>query len=273
MKSVDHEKTLAQAKHVVAMRGPSHELAQAYIDLHERQDAMKDMREAAGFSSWAEVLVEVDKLRGDHFQAKVYRWMRETFSEEICKDITERNHRFLEEALELVQATGCGADEAHKLVDYVYGRPVGETQQEIGGVMVTLAALCGALGIKMQKCGDHEIERVMDPEIMQRIREKQKTKPKFSPLPGVYPERVDIPTVIPQHARELRKCIAAMRVGTDPDGSQFGQQISPALEDIDLILKSIATQPDALCNRPPAGWACSRSRFHSGPCAASQVTE
>ena len=65
------------------------------------------------------------------------------FTEEICRDRVQRNHRFLEEALELVQSLGCTASEAHQLVDYVFGRPVGEPTQELGGAIITLHALAG----------------------------------------------------------------------------------------------------------------------------------
>jgi hypothetical protein len=123
------------------------------------------------------------------FQARVAPWMQECFGPEISADQTERNHRFLEEALELVQACGCSADEAHKLVDYVFARPVGEKSQEVGGVHVTLAALCLAQDIDSQAAAESELARIMQPEMVERIREKQKRKPAMSPLPGIYPDR------------------------------------------------------------------------------------
>ena len=83
-------------------------------------------------------------------QSRVLPWMLACFGPTIPFDKTERNHRFLEEALELVQSIGCTQSEAHQLVDYVYGRPAGEPSQEVGGVMVTLAALCIAV-VKKQK--------------------------------------------------------------------------------------------------------------------------
>lgn len=76
------------------------------------------------------------------FQDRVQPWMLECFGAEIAADRKERNHRFLEESLELVQAHGCTQVEAHQRVDYVYGRDIGEKAQEVGGVMATLAALC-----------------------------------------------------------------------------------------------------------------------------------
>ncbi len=116
------------------------------------------------------------------FQRRVQDWMMECFSMEVCRDHIERNHRFLEEALELVQACGCTASEAHQLVDYVYGRPVGEPTQEIGGVMVTLAALCLANDYDMHEAGETELARVWTK--IDQIRAKQAAKPKHSPLPA-----------------------------------------------------------------------------------------
>ena len=78
------------------------------------------------------------------FQICVGLWIKACLGPLIAADVTERNHRFLEEALELVQSKGCTASEAHQLVDYVFNRPIGEPFQELGGVMVTLAALANA---------------------------------------------------------------------------------------------------------------------------------
>lgn len=119
------------------------------------------------------------------FQKRVQPWMMECFGPAIASDREERNHRFLEEALELVQACGCTASEAHQLVDYVYGRPVGDKPQEVGGVMVTLAALCLAQGLDMHECGEIELARIWTK--VEKIRAKQAAKPKHSPLPEVAP--------------------------------------------------------------------------------------
>ncbi len=116
------------------------------------------------------------------FQARVQPWMMACFGAAIAADGAERNHRFLEESLELVQACGCTASEAHQLVDYVYGRPVGERAQEVGGVMVTLAALCLAQGLDMHAAGETELARIWTK--VEAIRAKQAAKPKHSPLPA-----------------------------------------------------------------------------------------
>jgi hypothetical protein len=115
------------------------------------------------------------------FQDRVHPWLLVCFGEEIANDKVERNHRFLEEALELVQSTGCTQSEAHQLVDYVFARPVGEPEQETGGVMVTLAALCLAHQIDMDAAGETELARIW--ASIEKIRAKQAAKPKHSPLP------------------------------------------------------------------------------------------
>lgn len=115
------------------------------------------------------------------FQERVHPWMMVCFGEMVSGDKEERNHRFLEEALELVQACKCTREEAHQLVDYVYGRDEGEINQEVGGVMVTLAALCLAQGFDMHEGGETELSRIWTK--IEQIRAKQEAKPKYSPLP------------------------------------------------------------------------------------------
>lgn len=129
------------------------------------------------------------------FQERVQPWMMECFGPMIAGDREERNHRFLEEALELVQACGCSASEAHQLVDYVYGRPIGEKPQEVGGVMVTLAALCLAHDIDLHQAAEIELARIWTK--VEAIRAKQAAKPKHSPLPEaeVVPREAQQPVV------------------------------------------------------------------------------
>lgn len=121
----------------------------------------------------------------DTFQKRVDAWIQACFGPEIGADKTERNHRFIEEALELVQAGGCTVSEAHQLVDYVFNRPVGELNQEVGGVMNTLASLCNVHGIDLDAAAETELARVWTK--VEKIRAKSVTKPKHSPLPGRTP--------------------------------------------------------------------------------------
>lgn len=125
---------------------------------------------------------ELEECTWPSFQQRVQPWLLACFGADIAADRIERNHRFLEEALELVQSTGCTSSEAHQLVDYVFRRIVGEPAQEVGGVMVTLAALCLANGLDMHDAGEVELARIWTK--VEAIRAKQAAKPKHSPLPA-----------------------------------------------------------------------------------------
>lgn len=115
------------------------------------------------------------------FQARVLRWMLACFGPQISADKVERNHRFYEEATEAVQAGGMTENEAYQLVQYVYGRPSGTLHQEVGGVMVTLAALCSAHDVNMLQAAEDELTRVWTK--IADIRAKQAAKPKGSVRP------------------------------------------------------------------------------------------
>lgn len=119
------------------------------------------------------------------FQKRVVEWLMACFSMEVCRDGIERNHRFLEEAIELVQSLDCTRSEAHQLVDYVFDRPVGEPMQELGGTLVTLTALANCHDMDMMQAGEIELARVWTK--IDKIRAKQAAKPKHSPLPQHVP--------------------------------------------------------------------------------------
>lgn len=116
-----------------------------------------------------------------NLQSRVAAWVVEAFGLAAAGDKSERNHRFLEESLELVQSLGCGRREAEQLVEYVYNRPSGLPAQEVGGVMVTLFALCQASKLDALECCDIELARCY--EKIETIRKKQATKPGDSPIP------------------------------------------------------------------------------------------
>jgi len=122
-------------------------------------------------------------------QKRVAAWMLECFGLQIAMDKVERADRFIEEALELAQATGWAADRAHALVDYVFGRPVGEISQEVGGVMVTLAALCNVFDVDIDAEAKREVDRITQPENVLKIRAKQAEKPTGSALPVASPPK------------------------------------------------------------------------------------
>ncbi|QDG93246.1 hypothetical protein NIBR502774_12460 [Rhizobium sp. NIBRBAC000502774] len=120
-------------------------------------------------------------MSSQRFQARVYEWTTACFPQSAQSDVSERAHRFLEEAIELVQASNCSREEAHALVDYVFSRPEGASLQEAGGVLVTLAALCSVQGIDMELAGEKELSRNWSR--IDKIRAKQAAKPQGSALP------------------------------------------------------------------------------------------
>ncbi|CCP15836.1 hypothetical protein SMRA8_1770 [Stenotrophomonas maltophilia RA8] len=124
---------------------------------------------------------------GQSFQAGAAEWMGQCFLPSLYSNMTERGDRLLEEVLELLQAHGYDKARVPTLVDYVFGRPVGDPAQEVGGVMVTLAGYCWVAGLDMHAAGDAELARINQPEVMAKIRAKQEAKNALhfdTPLPG-----------------------------------------------------------------------------------------
>lgn len=122
----------------------------------------------------------------DEFQNRVAKWCAECFGRTTAENPAERNWRFLEEALELVQSLGGNAEDAHKLVDYVFARESGDPAQEIGGTMVTLAALASASQLQLNNHAMAELQRIEQPDVMNSIRVKHAEKIHRSPLAGDY---------------------------------------------------------------------------------------
>ena len=123
------------------------------------------------------------KTINDEKTAIVGDWLIDCFDEKIAINKRERCDRFLEEALELVQSLHYKKEDIPFLVDYVYSRPAGEPAQEVGGVTTTLSALCYGHKINLNQAAQDELDRINKPEIKEKIRIKQKNKPKNSPLP------------------------------------------------------------------------------------------
>lgn len=116
-------------------------------------------------------------MSGDQssFQARVAAWTLDCFGREIAFDRTERGDRVLEETLELLQSGGYDPARVAAMRDYVFGRAAGEPDQELGGVMVTLAAYAAAFGLDLQGAGETELARILTKT--EAIRAKQATKP------------------------------------------------------------------------------------------------
>jgi len=112
------------------------------------------------------------------FQLRVKPWVTACFGSDFYMDKKERNHRFLEESIELVQSLGCSKEEALFILNYVYERDVGIPEQEVGGVMTTLAVLCMSNDMDMHKAGEKELSRIW--EKIEQIRHKTSLKPKYN---------------------------------------------------------------------------------------------
>lgn len=201
------------------------------------------------------------------FQGRVKPWMDACFGPEISADKIERNQRFLEEALELVvQACGCTRSEAHQLVDYVFDRDTGERGQEVGGVMVTLAALCLAQGLDMRQCGETELARIWTK--VEKIRAKQADKPKHSPLPQSHDDALSAAQAkiaeqaaeierLREHVGNARMCVNCGRI---VDAQQYARG-----DTVDGC-----KSPDACCldMTPQEAWLHWRDKCHNDRSAA-----
>lgn len=108
------------------------------------------------------------------FQDGVRSWVERCMGVRVARSPNERCRRFLEEALELVQAGGLEASKVMQMVSYVYNRPAGDMAQEVGGVSVTLAALCSAYNLDLEYCAYAELQRIE--ANMEAIREKHNHK-------------------------------------------------------------------------------------------------
>jgi hypothetical protein len=118
-------------------------------------------------------------------QSVVHRWCVNAFGDDHARSVEQRGIRLAEEAIETAQASGCQAEMLHRLVDYVYSRPVGDLQQEIGGVGVTLLALGAAAAIDVDHAERKEITRVLSKPLEHfAARNAAKNAAGFSVLPG-----------------------------------------------------------------------------------------
>lgn len=97
----------------------------------------------------------------DQRQANVFAWTQAAFTVEQATSMPQRGVRLLEEAIEAFQSVGGAPEMAHKLVDYIFARPVGELRQELGGVGVCVLALAAAAGMSADEAERCEVERVL----------------------------------------------------------------------------------------------------------------
>ena len=103
------------------------------------------------------------------YQPDVVKQVDRLWGNAALNNQQERVQRFAEEAAELVQSCGLDLIQFWYVVSWVYGRPPGPKPREVGGTLVTLAALCHAFRMDMFGCGLAELQRLQEkePEEMQ----------------------------------------------------------------------------------------------------------
>lgn len=89
-------------------------------------------------------------------------WGIRCFGIKHVTDTRVRGLRCAEEAIELAQVCEVPAEQLHKLIDYVYARPKGIMQQELGGVALTLMVCCGNSGNNIEDVAFNELRRILD---------------------------------------------------------------------------------------------------------------
>jgi NTP pyrophosphatase (non-canonical NTP hydrolase) len=109
-------------------------------------------------------------------QARIGNWVFETLGPESAENAQERSLRTAEEVVELAQACGVPHEVLHRLVDYVFARPVGDPAQEISGVLITLYSTANALGISADEALGAELQRIQRPEVREKVRRRQAEK-------------------------------------------------------------------------------------------------
>jgi len=130
------------------------------------------------------VYIELRKLRAlietaeAHLseQQEVVDWLTDALGAAATQNAPERALRTTEEAIELAQACGVDAESLHRLVDYVFARPVGNAAQEVAGTFLTLYSTAAALGVDAHQALRKELARVRDPKVMEKVRKRQAEK-------------------------------------------------------------------------------------------------
>ena len=113
------------------------------------------------------------------FQDGAVKWQGQAFDPEIIEDKDQWNHAFCEEALELLQACGWTFEQVVQMAVYVFNRPIGKVDQEIGGVMMVLAGLSHGHGLDMMTCATVELSNANLPGVAEKVRAKKSAKPKM----------------------------------------------------------------------------------------------
>lgn len=183
------------------------------------------------------------------FQSRVKPWFLACFGAEISSDRLERGDRLLEEVFELLQSGDYPQDRVAALSSYVWSRPAGEPAQEVGGVMVTLAAYCLAHGLDMHAAGETELARVWTK--VEKIRAKQAAKPTGSALPQAWPATQPAPDDLDALVQRLQKLGRDMDRHAAPDWDE-NEDVFAAVNAITALRAAlVASEPAPGSHQPP----------------------
>lgn len=91
-------------------------------------------------------------------QLACYLAVKNVLGQSCVENKIERSLRYLEESIELVQSIGLSKEQAQKILNRVYDRPVNPyVADEIGGSMFTLMVLAATLNFDPMICCDEAL--------------------------------------------------------------------------------------------------------------------
>lgn len=91
----------------------------------------------------------------------LFDWSLRCFGHASTWNPRIRALRLAEETIELAQALDVDKEQLKKLIDVIYSREPGKIKQEMGGVMIGISLVGGAVGIEPQDALHDELRRVL----------------------------------------------------------------------------------------------------------------
>lgn len=107
--------------------------------------------------------------------SRMHQWVVTYLGEDIAMNTKERAMRLVEEAIELCQTEGNTLQMVVDLATHVFNKPVGDPNQEVGGVSVTLLAYCAGKGIDPEEEEQKELNRIWG-KPLEHFRERHQKK-------------------------------------------------------------------------------------------------
>lgn len=115
------------------------------------------------------------RLTVEGMMHRIAFWTVTRLGEACLTDRHERAVRLVEEAIELCQAEGVTQEFVQRVLDRAYSRPVGDVEQEGGGVGLTFLAWAFAAKLDPMKITQCELERI-EAKPLDFYRRKQEEK-------------------------------------------------------------------------------------------------